>query len=326
MRSLIVSDYGVKLRVSGQMIVVEHNGGKMKVPVSEVDQLVVATGAVSLTSSLVRLLARHGVELVFLSGRGEPLAMMYTPHYTRTPHTRREQYRAMLDGRSGQISAEITWCKMWNQAVHLERRAVENHEPRLRAAAEAIRARMQKLSQASSLGSKGIMRVEAEAARIYWSSLALLVPGEIGFEGRNPESPDPINTMLNYSYAILYSASWRELLLAGLDPYAGFLHTDRSGRPVLVYDYSEMFKPGVVDTVVIGAVLRGWLPEMRGGMLVKESRARLAEMIAKRMKAKARSIMDREPMAYGDAMRRYAYRLAKSLRNHAVYKGFAERR
>ncbi len=328
MRTVIVSDYGVRLRASGQMMIVEARDRKLKVPVSEVDQVIVATGAVSITSSLVRLLARHGVELVFLSGRGEPLAMLYTPHYTRTPTTRREQYEAMMDRRAAGIAAEMAWCKVWNQALHLERRAVENHEPRLRAAAESIRARASRLRGLEPIRgyASEIMGAEAKAARIYWSSIALLMPGELGFDGRDPDSPDPVNSSLNYGYAILYSAVFRELVLAGLDPYAGFLHRDRSGRPVLVYDYSEMFKPGVVDHVVVGMILGGWRPRIRDGLLVKEDRSRLAKAIASRMKARVRSTADREAMSYADALRIYAYRLAKALRGHTAYRGFAERR
>jgi len=41
------------------------------------------------------------------------------------------------------------------------------------------------------------------------------------------------------------------LSVAGLEPYAGFLHTDRSGRPSLVFDLIEEFRQPVVDRLVV---------------------------------------------------------------------------
>lgn len=329
MRSLVVAGYGVRLRASKGCIVVEEKGRKYTVPPSDVDQVVVVTGGVSLTSRLLRLLARCGVELVVLDSRGEPVAIMYLAHYTRTPTTRREQYAAYLDGRGVQVAREVAWCKMNNQAHHLEWRAVASHLPELREEARRIRRLMDQLARAR-LGSLDearvrVMRLEAEAARIYWSSIAMLLPGELGFDGRDHDSPDPVNTSLNYCYAVLYSQCFRSLLLAGLDPYAGFLHVDRSGRPVLVYDYSEMFKPGLVDAAVVDLLLEGWKPRVSSGLLDREARGKLAMAVLSRLKVKVRTLRDPSSVSYGDALRVYAYRLAKSLRDHVDYQGFAER-
>ena len=325
MKTLVVAEYGVRLRASGETILVETREKKLKVPVGEVDQIIVATGAVSITSSLVRLLARHGVEIVFTTGRGEPLALLYAPHYTRTPTTRREQYLAMLDGRGNAIAAAMAWSKTWNQAKHLEWRAVENHRPELREEASRIRERCEKLRLLRDPEPRSVLRLEAEAARIYWSGIASLLPETLGFNGRDPDAGDPLNTALNYSYAILYSAAWRNLLMAGLDPYAGFLHADRSGKPVLVYDYSDMFKPGLIDYALIDLARSGWSPEVKHGVLTPKSRARLAEAVLRRMKHRTRTLADPHSVSYEDALRIYAYRLAKALRDRTAYQGFAER-
>src|SRR5204862_398077 len=76
-----------------------------------------------------------------------------------------------------------------------------------------------------------------------------------GREGRG--ATDPLNAALNYGYGILYAQVERALLLAGLDPYAGFLHADRPGKPSLVLDLIEEFRQAVVDRTLIGQVNRG---------------------------------------------------------------------
>src|SRR5438477_161295 len=68
---------------------------------------------------------------------------------------------------------------------------------------------------------------------------------------------DPLNSALNYGYGVLYAQVEQALILAGLDPYAGFLHADRPGKPSLVLDLIEEVRQTVVDRTVIGLVNRG---------------------------------------------------------------------
>jgi CRISPR-associated protein Cas1 len=42
--------------------------------------------------------------------------------------------------------------------------------------------------------------------------------------------------MLNYSYGVLYSLVEKACILAGLDPFVGFLHTDNYNKKSLVFD------------------------------------------------------------------------------------------
>jgi CRISPR-associated protein Cas1 len=47
------------------------------------------------------------------------------------------------------------------------------------------------------------------------------------------------------------------LISVGFDPYMGFYHQPRYGRPALALDVMEEFRPLVVDSVVLGAVNTG---------------------------------------------------------------------
>ena len=60
--------------------------------------------------------------------------------------------------------------------------------------------------------------------------------------------------LLNYGYGILYSQVWSALALAGLEPFAGFLHVDRPGKPSLVLDFIEEFRQTAVDRVVFAMI------------------------------------------------------------------------
>ncbi|MER3513307.1 MAG: CRISPR-associated endonuclease Cas1, partial [Chloroflexota bacterium] len=81
----------------------------------------------------------------------------------------------------------------------------------------------------------------------------------------------------NYGYGILYGQVERALVLAGLDPYAGFIHVDRPGKPSLVLDLIEEFRQAVVDRTVLGLVNKGVaLEQDEEGRLTEGTRRMLA--------------------------------------------------
>jgi len=78
------------------------------------------------------------------------------------------------------------------------------------------------------------------------------------FEHRNRRPPrDPVNAMLSFAYA-LFTKDWTITLAAvGFDPYLGFYHQPRYGRPALALDMMEPFRPLIPDSVVLWAVNNG---------------------------------------------------------------------
>ncbi|MCC6050833.1 MAG: CRISPR-associated endonuclease Cas1 [Thermofilum sp.] len=323
MRELVLKGYGVRVRSRRGLLVVESGEGKLEVSPSELEQVVVVSGGVSLTSSAVRLLMRHGVDLVFLDARGEPVGRLYPPFVNRTVLARRRQYEAYLSELRWVIVGAFVEAKIRNQANLLKYYARSRGLDELRGCAAEVEACLEKLPAA--LGDpQRVMSVEAEAARAYWSGFALLVPRHLGFEGRDPETPDPVNACLNYCYRLLYSACWRALVLAGLDPYAGFLHADRSGKESLVYDYSEMFKPPAVDRMLLKLLSSGFEPRLENGLLTRDARAALVKAFREWMQRRVRPASG-EPCTLEQAVKRWAFKLASFLRGEErEYAGFVE--
>ncbi len=94
--------------------------------------------------------------------------------------------------------------------------------------------------------------------------------------------------MLNYGYGVLYAQVEQAVLLAGLDPYAGFLHADRPGKPSLVLDLIEEFRQGVVDRTLIGLVNRHVpFKQDEESLLTQETRSRIAEKVLERLDGSA---------------------------------------
>lgn len=319
MRALLLDGYGVKLGVSGTSLVVKDRSSSREVPVWEVDAVIVASSGVSITSRALRLMASAGIELVVLDSRGMPVSVTYLSHYSRTPDTRRAQYSAMLSEAGTRVASSIVYCKIMSQASTLVRLG-QSAGASYRSAALSLKAKARKAMSVSGPldeARKELLQVEAAAAREYWGFVASLLPRDLGFDGRDQEGDDPVNACLNYMYAVLYSLGLRALLLAGLDPYAGFLHVDRSGRPVLVYDYVEQFRAPVVDEPLVRMLMSGWRPRLEGGLLDVGSRKELIRAFMERLKDQALGAY--RSMSLGEAIREYAYRLASSLRAGQQY-------
>ncbi|MBW1955580.1 MAG: CRISPR-associated endonuclease Cas1, partial [Deltaproteobacteria bacterium] len=108
--------------------------------------------------------------------------------------------------------------------------------------------------QADSAGGiDALMGLEGAAAAAYFGCFPHLfrVP-DIPFNGRNRRPPkDPVNVLLSLGYTLLANAVQTQLHVSGLDPYLGCLHSPEYGRPSLVLDLMEEFRPVLVDALVL---------------------------------------------------------------------------
>ena len=77
-------------------------------------------------------------------------------------------------------------------------------------------------------------------------------------EGRNRRPPrDPVNAMLSLGYSLLAKDLTVACYAVGFDPYIGFYHQPRFGRPALALDLMEPFRPLIVDSAVLTAINTG---------------------------------------------------------------------
>ena len=100
------------------------------------------------------------------------------------------------------------------------------------------------------------MGYEGTIAKIYFSYFNKLIRCT-GFEfvARSYNPPkDNINCILSYGYALLRHEVEKDILICGLDPYIGFMHSELSGKPSLSLDIMEEFRPYLVDRLVISAI------------------------------------------------------------------------
>jgi len=92
--------------------------------------------------------------------------------------------------------------------------------------------------------------LEGTAGRLYFETINYVLPDQYQFNGRSMRpAKDSFNAFLNYGFGVLYSRIEKSLMIAGLDPYVGFLHRDDYNQKSMVFDFIEPYRIQV-ETIV----------------------------------------------------------------------------
>ncbi len=288
---LFVSKHQGRLRVTRDKVALNE------APLLHLRQVMLVGGGIGISSDAVRACSEEGIPIHFLSTSGTALAGLYAAGLTGTVATRRAQLLAYTDRRGVELARRFVMGKIENQSVLLRYIAKYRREahPELHHELELVALELRdSLAAAEEIGGETIadvrerlMGIEGDAAARYWAAIGRVVPAALDWPGRETRgATDPLNSALNYGYGVLYAQVEQALILAGLDPYAGFLHADRPGKPSLVLDLIEEVRQTVVDRTVIGLVNRGMAVERDAeGRLTEPIRRRLAEKVLERLAA-----------------------------------------
>jgi CRISP-associated protein Cas1 len=190
------------------------------------------------------------------------LAAVTTPPPHKNIELRRRQFQFAADpGLCLRLARAFVGGKIRNARTLLRRNARELPDGVLRRMAESRRRAERAVMIEQLLG------IEGTAAREYFAHFArMFKPAEPGdapafeFESRNRRPPlDPVNALLSFLYAMLVKDMLATLIGVGFDPYLGFYHQPRYGRPALALDLMEEFRPLIADSVAVGMINNGEL-------------------------------------------------------------------
>lgn len=295
---LILSGFGLFLGKTGDRLVVKKGKSLIyEFPFFRLSEVTIASRGITLSSDVILELCQRGVQINFMQGTGRPYAKLSSPMLSATIHAKREQIRALDDERGLAFSRTVVAGKLKNQrnlllyfGKYIKKVDGEKYKA-LEEKAEALRGFEKKAASVSGGsiqdGRGQLMGIEGVSGRIYWEAVQDIVRGKVEFFGREHRgATDKVNSMLNYGYGILYSQVWGAVISAGLEPFAGFLHVDRPGKPSLVLDLVEEFRQPVVDRTVISHINLGESIGMEGGLLDSETRKAVSQKILDRLETR----------------------------------------
>ena len=215
----------------------------------------------------------NNIDMVFCTPRGHFLARP-TGRTQGNVLLRREQYRiADIDDLKTEVSRNFILGKIINEKSVLSR-MIRDHENRIdksefENSINILKNMIDEIQKADNVDSiRGFEGVAASAYFSKFNDMILRNEDEFAFNGRNRRPPlDNINALLSFVYMMLTSMCCSALETSGLDPYVGFMHTDRAGRKSLALDLIEELRPCFADRFVLSLINNG---VVNGNMFEKQ--------------------------------------------------------
>jgi len=258
---LYVQEQGAMVCKTGKTLTVWKAREKLAtVRLADVSQLVLC-GNVSVTAQTVHLLCEEDIPVVYLS-MGNWFYGITQGMGLRNVYLRAAQFRVAANAAGClQLARQIVSAKIAAQRTFLRRNAAGLPQQVLDDLAQ------QDKNAQSAEKIESLLGIEGIAAKVYFAHFSRMIKGdalptEWDFKNRNRRPPrDPINALLSFGYAMLVKECAVALIAEGFDPYWGFYHQPRHGRPGLALDLMEEFRTPAVDSAVITAINTGMVHE-----------------------------------------------------------------
>jgi len=309
---LVINTYGSYLRKNGNCFMVKKEDKSFEVAVNKVNSILITTAAY-ITTDAIKLAIDNNIDIVFLDSHGEPYGRIWHPKLGSTTLIRRRQLEIYENNEGLELAKDWGLEKLNNQIELLSRLKKTREEKRMDLERyiediERSRDQMQSLRGTVEARRQDMLGIEGMASRSYFEAISSIMPEKYRFAGRsrNP-ARDEFNAMLDYSYGVLYSLVEKACIIAGLDPYIGFLHTDSYNKKSLVFDIIECFR-FYVDEVVVFLFSKRMVkdeffePLEQGIGLSKDGKAALIDALNKSfeepVKYRGRNIKKRNTIQY----------------------------
>jgi CRISPR-associated protein Cas1 len=215
----------VKIKVKSKNLVLSFSDSEdeVKVTLKDIDFILFDNTQFSITGKSLELLAKHNIAVLFIDENFHPSSIL-TPYHAHSTMTEIAYIQISLTREfKEQVWQDIIKSKIKNQAKALEFFDNETHKE------------LELFIQKVQLYDKN--NDEAQSARFYWKHIF-----EKDNFRREQGSEDILNSMLNYTYAILRATMARSVSASGLLPVFGIWHQNKYNAFNLVDDLIEPFR------------------------------------------------------------------------------------
>lgn len=257
---IYLNTYGTYLHVKDDMfeIKIPGNGSeptKQHIAAHKISSIVMSTSG-ALSTDAVMLALKNNIDIIFTKPDGHPMGRIWHSKLGSTTKIRKAQLEASLGKQAVIFTKAWITEKMTNQLEFIK--DLKKHRPQMAVYLNDKIERIENLIiSVDKLETEKIEEIadtirglEGTAGRLYFETINYVLPEQYQFNGRSMRpAKDSFNAFLNYGFGVLYSRIEKSLMLAGLDPYVGFLHRDDYNQKSMVYDFIEPYRIMVETTV-----------------------------------------------------------------------------
>ena len=344
---LYVQEQGAYVSKRSEHLIIRKSGEELqRVPIVGVQQVVIF-GNVQVSTQALGCLATMGVPVIYMTMYGRFVATLM-PTITKNVLLRVNQFKLFADPqRCLTLAKAAVKAKITNQRALLMRtlRSRSGDEPAngmevARGSDEpAARDMADLLSRVDRISDPAVLLgTEGQAAALYFGQFNRMLKAAVlgrgfDFKTRNRRPPkDPVNALLSFAYAILLKDCFSALCAVGFDPYHGFFHVGRHGKPSLALDLMEEFRAIIADSVVLTLIntetltIKDFLVWRESCQLTEDGRKRFFEVYEQRKSTVVTHPVFGYKMSYGRMLEVQARMLAAYVRGDIPeYTGFIVR-
>jgi len=272
---LVINTFGASIRKTGELFEILIGDEKKKISPKKVQSILITTGA-HLSTDAIKMAVENNIDILFLDKYGNPYGRIWHGKLGSTARIRRQQIILSMSNQGLSFGMQWLYKKLNNQIELLLK--IRDRRSRLSADITAVIdvlkntvSAFEKMDDRPDNLRGKIMGLEGRAGSAYWRIISRLLPDRFQFKdrSRNP-AKDEFNCLLNYAYGVLYGIVERACILAGLDPYVGFIHTDNYNKISLVFDVIEAYRIFADETVLSlfssRKITAGLFDKVRGGL------------------------------------------------------------
>jgi len=309
---LVINTRGSYLQKKNNCFLIKNEDKVFEISVKKVDSILIATSAYFSTDA-VKFAVDNNIDIVFLDHFGNPYGRVWHSKLGSTTLIRRKQLESSTGEKGLNLAKEWVISKIENKVDFLKSLANSrtNKGKIINECVVSLEKKiymLQKMKGSLEEKRNSIMAIEGMAGKEYFGTLNYIMPDRFKFKGRS-RSPakDEFNCLLNYGYGVLYSMVEKGCILAGLDPYVGFIHTDNYNKKSLVFDLIEMFRILVDKTVIYlfskRKIKKEYFDQIKNGLSLNQEGkvvliTALNEILEKKVRYRGRNIKNRNTIQF----------------------------
>ena len=250
----ITQEYDSFIGKTDERLTVKADNKKLlDIPLIKIDGLVVM-GQATMSPNLISELLERKIPLSFVTATGRYKGCLQ-PELTKNIFVRKAQWLAAGETEAAvHLARGFVRGKLKNYRQLLMRRRREYPELNLDSGIIKLEQTISPIDSTNNIDS--LRGLEGAGSAAYFGCFNQLIQNtKFNFKSRVRRPPtDPVNSLLSLGYSLLRHDVQSAVNIVGFDPYLGYLHYQRYGRPSLALDLMEEFRPLVVDAMVLNTI------------------------------------------------------------------------
>jgi CRISPR-associated protein Cas1 len=250
---IYLNTYGTYLHVKDDMFEIripekDAEPRKQHIAAHKISTIIMSTSA-ALSTDAVRLALMNNIDIIFTQSDGHPMGRIWHSKLGSTTKIRKRQLEASLGKEAVTFTKAWIGEKMNNQLEFIK--DLKKHRSQMSEFLDDKISRMQNLLmslkglEADKIEeiADSVRGLEGTCGRMYFETINYVLPEQYQFNGRSMRpAKDQFNAFINYGFGILYTRVEKSLMIAGLDPYVGFMHRDDYNQKSMVFDFIEPYR------------------------------------------------------------------------------------